>query len=147
MRKGDREMTKEPTKSFTPLSCIHKECVACMGGQPSLIKDCPGVGCALYSYRFGRRPAGEPPTLRAIKAFCLDCISSDKNEVKNCDEEDCILHFYRLGKNPKRKGQGKGMDRTKQIENLKKWREKSKPTTEKQPKVERKTTKTSLTSH
>lgn len=134
-------------KSFTPLSCIRKECLTCMGGQYLLVKECPSTECSLHSFRFGKRPSGDMPTLKAIKLFCMDCISGDRIEVKNCTGKECNLYFYRLGKNPKRKGQGKGGDKTKQIEALKKWREKAKPTALKQPKIERKATKMSPTSH
>ena len=111
---------------FSPLILIRRECLTCMGGSTNMVDGCETKECALYSYRFGKRPHGEPTALKAIKAFCLACVDGNQVEVKNCTGP-CHLYFYRLGHNPKLKGKGKGRDMTKQIETLKKYREKARP--------------------
>jgi len=98
-----------------------------------MVDGCETKECALYSYRLGKRPHGEPTALKAIKAFCLACVDGNQVEVKNCTGP-CHLHYYRLGHNPKLKGRGKGRDMTKQIETLKKYREKARPISLKTPK-------------
>jgi len=71
-----------------------------------MVNGCETKECALYSYRLGKRPHGEPTALKAIKAFCLACVDGNQVEVKNCTGP-CHLHFYRLGHNPKLKGKRK----------------------------------------
>jgi len=46
-------------KRLTPLKSIRKYCVrSCMSGSPKEVRFCPSCDCTLYSYRFGRYPAG-----------------------------------------------------------------------------------------
>ena len=40
----------------TPLKAIRKSCLDCTNGQPKEVRLCPVIDCALYPYRFGRRP-------------------------------------------------------------------------------------------
>lgn len=97
---------------ITPLLCLRRECLTCMGGSSQLVAECETRGCDLHSHRFGKRVPGERSALRAIRAFCLACVDGSDVEVKNCTGP-CHLHFYRLGKNPKLKGKGKGRDMSK----------------------------------
>uniref|UniRef100_A0A6M3XU70 Uncharacterized protein n=1 Tax=viral metagenome TaxID=1070528 RepID=A0A6M3XU70_9ZZZZ len=100
---------------FSPLILIRRECLTCMGGSTNMVDGCETKECALYSYRLGKRPHGEPTALKALKAFCLACVDGNQVEVKNCTGP-CHLHYYRLGRNPKRKGVGGWKDREKQVE-------------------------------
>lgn len=50
-------------KYASPLKSIRLKCLDCMCGSTSEVKLCTGDGiqstfCALYPFRFGRRPAG-----------------------------------------------------------------------------------------
>ena len=40
----------------TPIKAIRKKCLDCTAGSRKEIRLCPAVECALYPYRFGRRP-------------------------------------------------------------------------------------------
>ena len=40
----------------TPIKAIRAKCMECSNNQPSEIKECPIESCALYEYRFGKRP-------------------------------------------------------------------------------------------
>ena len=40
----------------TPIKAIRKKCLDCTCGQVKEIRLCPVVSCALWPYRFGRRP-------------------------------------------------------------------------------------------
>ncbi len=40
----------------TPIKAIRKKCLDCSYGQPKEVRYCTVIKCALYSYRFGRRP-------------------------------------------------------------------------------------------
>jgi len=102
----------------TPLLCVRRECLTCMGRSSRLVSECKTRDCALHPYRFGKRPPGEPSALQATKIFCLACVGGNYAEVKNCTGP-CQLHFYRLGKNPKLKGKGKGRDMSKVREAIK----------------------------
>ena len=41
----------------TPLKAIRKNCLDCTNGQPKEVRLCAVIDCALYPYRFGRRPS------------------------------------------------------------------------------------------
>jgi uncharacterized Fe-S cluster-containing radical SAM superfamily enzyme len=41
----------------TPIKAIRKKCLDCTAGSRKEIRLCPVVECALYPYRFGRRPS------------------------------------------------------------------------------------------
>jgi len=41
----------------TPIKAIRKKCLDCCCGSRKEIRECPVVECALYPYRFGRRPS------------------------------------------------------------------------------------------
>ena len=43
----------------TPIKAIRKKCFDCTAGSHKEIRLCPIVDCALYPYRFGRRPSQE----------------------------------------------------------------------------------------
>ena len=52
----------ENEKHLSPLKSIRKKCLDCMCDSANEIKLCPSDGlqstfCALYPYRFGKRPA------------------------------------------------------------------------------------------
>ena len=51
----------------TQIKAIRKKCLDCTAGSYREIRLCPVVECALYPYRFGRRPA--EAILDTIKAF------------------------------------------------------------------------------
>ena len=44
----------EPITS--PLKAIRANCVECMGGQRSLVRECDLRGCPLWPYRLGKNP-------------------------------------------------------------------------------------------
>jgi hypothetical protein len=47
----------EPTELITsPLRAIRANCIDCMGGQRSLVRDCGLRGCPLWPYRMGKNP-------------------------------------------------------------------------------------------
>jgi hypothetical protein len=39
-----------------PLKAIRKKCLDCADGQVKEIRYCTVINCAIYPYRFGRRP-------------------------------------------------------------------------------------------
>ena len=40
----------------TPIKAIREKCLDCCCGSRKEVRECPVVECALYPYRFGRRP-------------------------------------------------------------------------------------------
>ncbi len=46
-------------KIETPLKAIRIHCCDCQGWQKTEVALCPSVDCALWAYRFGRRPSKE----------------------------------------------------------------------------------------
>lgn len=46
----------EVTKRASPLKAIRLKCLECSCGQPEEVRFCPIKECALYGYRFGKRP-------------------------------------------------------------------------------------------
>ena len=40
----------------TPIKSIREKCLDCSCGSPKEVRLCPVIKCALYPYRFGRRP-------------------------------------------------------------------------------------------
>lgn len=40
-----------------PVKVFRSFCKHCMGGNDSLIKDCPSENCKIYPYRFGKNPS------------------------------------------------------------------------------------------
>ena len=56
------------TKLFdTPVKAIRKKCLDCCCGSHKEVNECTVIKCAIYPYRFGRRPDGA--TLDTIKKF------------------------------------------------------------------------------
>lgn len=54
------EATTDPSnkgKLLTPLRAIRVKCLDCSGGSSHEVQACTVVACALYPYRFGKRPA------------------------------------------------------------------------------------------
>lgn len=43
-------------KRLTPMSAIRAKCMECSNFQHSEIRQCPVVDCALWPYRFGKKP-------------------------------------------------------------------------------------------
>ena len=40
----------------SPMKAIREKCLDCSGGQPSEIRRCEAVGCALWPFRAGKHP-------------------------------------------------------------------------------------------
>ena len=40
----------------TPIKAMRKKCLDCTAGSRKEVRLCPVVECALYPYRFGKRP-------------------------------------------------------------------------------------------
>jgi len=99
---------------LSPLKSIRRECLFCMSGSRSLVKNCPSTACRLWPYRLGKRPtSGAHRPLRAIRKHCLACAGSS-DAVRNCDGklldgEICPLRRLRFGKNPARRHDRKPM--------------------------------------
>ena len=51
----------------TPIKAMRKKCIDCTAGSYKEIRLCMIVECAIYPYRFGRRP--NKATLDTIKHF------------------------------------------------------------------------------
>ena len=51
----------------TPIKTIRKKCLDCCNGKVKEVRLCQVVECALYPYRFGRRPT--KAILDTIKEF------------------------------------------------------------------------------
>jgi hypothetical protein len=103
----------------TPLKAARLHCLECCGGSANEVRLCPAASCALWPFRFGRRPNAEEkgvvaglPTyplercmagasaLRAARKRCIDCSGGTDAAVRACTFNDCALHRYRFGKNP-----------------------------------------------
>ena len=41
---------------YTPIKSIREKCLDCTAGSRKEIRLCPVIQCALYPYRFGKRP-------------------------------------------------------------------------------------------
>ena len=41
---------------YTPIKSIREKCLDCTAGSRKKIRLCPVIQCALYPYRFGKRP-------------------------------------------------------------------------------------------
>jgi len=52
---------------YTPVKAIRKKCLDCCSGKVKEVRLCQVVECALYPYRFGRRPT--KAILDTIKEF------------------------------------------------------------------------------
>ena len=52
---------------YTPIKSIRKKCLDCSGGSPKEVRLCPVIECALYPYRFGRRP--DKATIDTLKHY------------------------------------------------------------------------------
>ena len=51
----------------TPIKAIRKKCLDCCNGQSKEIRLCTIINCAIYSYRFGRRPDNN--TIAQLEAY------------------------------------------------------------------------------
>ena len=51
----------------TPLKAIRKKCLNCSYWSPKEVRECTTINCAIYPYRFGRRPS--KAILDTIKEF------------------------------------------------------------------------------
>jgi len=40
----------------TPIKSIRKKCLECCCGSYKEVRSCPVIKCAIYPYRFGKRP-------------------------------------------------------------------------------------------
>ncbi len=122
----DTEMTKCLKPKFPPASkSIKLHCRECCGSSHE-VKLCEALSCALFPFRFGRKPRKEdsiPDVIsypleqglthieamdrwsglaKHIRRRCLDCEGFDQAMVKRCEHKACHLHPYRMGKNPNR---------------------------------------------
>jgi len=43
-------------KTLTPIKAIRAKCMQCSNWQHSEVKKCPVTDCALWPYRFGKKP-------------------------------------------------------------------------------------------
>ena len=43
----------KPRMDFTRAECIRLQCIECMGGTSSYVKECVNQGCSLWSFRLG----------------------------------------------------------------------------------------------
>jgi hypothetical protein len=59
------------TGHTSPLAAIRAKCIDCSGGQPSEVRLCPVVRCALHPFRFGKRPKKTGPELPAAAKAAL----------------------------------------------------------------------------
>lgn len=75
--------------TLTPIKSIRAKCLDCCCAQPSEVRLCPSIKCALHAYRMGKRPVGltrksalldETPTLAGE--------FSDKGNVKEVIDND-----------------------------------------------------------
>jgi hypothetical protein len=41
----------------SPMKVFRQFCLECMGGSPSLVRECEKEDCLMYSYRFGKNPS------------------------------------------------------------------------------------------
>ena len=51
----------------TPIKAMRKNCIDCCCGSRKEVRLCPSIDCALYPYRFGKRPTKS--ILDTIKEF------------------------------------------------------------------------------
>ena len=51
----------------TPIKAMRKKCLDCCAGSRKEVRECPVIDCALYPYRFGKRPT--KAILDTIKEF------------------------------------------------------------------------------
>ena len=85
------------------LQAIRRFCLSCMGGSPSLVRDCPDRACPLHDYRMQESPPEGRP-LRAVRRHCMIC-AGGKGSVRACradpdaqpEEQACLLWPHRLG--------------------------------------------------
>jgi hypothetical protein len=103
----------------TPLRAARKHCLECCDGSANEVRLCSAMSCALWPYRFGKRPtAADKATvtgqaiypverelsgtsgLRAIRKRCVDCSGNRDPDVRACAFNDCTLHPFRFGSNP-----------------------------------------------
>ena len=40
----------------TPVKAIRKKCLDCCAGSRKEVRECTVIKCAIYAYRFGKRP-------------------------------------------------------------------------------------------
>jgi len=91
----------------TPIKAIRAYCLDCCGNNPNEVRLCVTSHCALFHYRFGKRPGKEHrdeaevlTPVKAIRTKCLDCSCWMPSEVRNCFLPECSPYPYRMGKNP-----------------------------------------------
>ena len=104
-----------------PLSIIRAQCVGCVAGEFSEVRNCTGnvpfgalkKPCPLWPYRSGHRPrAWDTKTFgrryspkAAIRRHCLICMTNSAAEVKLCTSPDCASFRWRCGTPPQFKRQ------------------------------------------
>jgi hypothetical protein len=104
----------------TPLKSVRLACLECCGGSAVEVRQCVATSCALWKFRFGRRPSAEDVAatvgqpvyplekrlagtsgLKAVRRKCLDCSGGSVDAVRTCAFSACPLFEFRLGKNPR----------------------------------------------
>jgi hypothetical protein len=67
--------TQRANRTITsPLKAIREHCLECVGRSSPEVDLCPATLCALYKYRYGRRPPAEkrklsPETIKRLKVM------------------------------------------------------------------------------
>lgn len=51
----------------TPIKAIRKKCLNCCCGSNKEVRECTVIKCAIYPYRFGRRP--DKKVIDTLKVF------------------------------------------------------------------------------
>ena len=68
------------------LRTIRKNCIECMGNQPSLVEGCTAPNCELFEYRMGKDPYKHPGKVAAARKRMakdsLQCDFDDENQRK-----------------------------------------------------------------
>jgi hypothetical protein len=108
----------------TPLKAARRHCLSCCSGSVNEVRLCPNASCALWPYRFGKRPSAADRAvvgdrqvhpverkmsattgLRSIRKRCIDCSGANDADVRSCQHgpdhvAPCSLHAFRFGTNP-----------------------------------------------
>lgn len=53
-------MTRPTPSQRNPIKAIRRQCLACCGGSPKAVAECPSAECALFPFRSGRNPFRAP---------------------------------------------------------------------------------------
>jgi len=84
---------------LTPCKAIRAHCLDCCLGHANEVRECPAEHCALWPWRFGRRPETRDYERRedgrtasyAIRSRCRDCMGGRVRRL-DCKIPDCPLY-------------------------------------------------------